>query len=310
MKLENLARCDIKLLVALQVLLEEESVSRAAERLHVTQSAMSKMLTRLSDLFGEELFFRGTQGIRATERALELQTPLSELLEQLGRLVSPPEFVVSDCDRTFRISLLDNVAARLCPPLLARLADEAPKVNIEMKPWGKTSFDDMANGQLDLALNVVEIDKANFYQQVLKEIDLCVLMNVRHPLANKKRLSLDEYVSYPYIKIIVPEFNENHVKDAPILFKHGLSRRVAFETSNMHTAMSCLTNTDYLMLGGSAMSAQALAEQGLTSALLPEEIEFPPFNYKMIWHQRQNKPAEHQWFRSLVLRELMALAQK
>ncbi|WP_156504114.1 hypothetical protein [Oleiphilus sp. HI0066] len=58
------------------------------------------------------------------------------------------------------------------------------------------------------------------------------------------------------------------------------------------------------------MSTQALAEQGLTSALLPEEIEFPPFNYKMIWHQRQNKPAEHQWFRSLVLRELMALAQK
>ncbi|WP_156502881.1 LysR family transcriptional regulator, partial [Oleiphilus sp. HI0067] len=119
---------------ALQVLLEEESVSRAAERLHVTQSAMSKMLTRLSDLFGEELFFRGTQGIRATERALELQTPLSELLEQLGRLVSPPEFVVSDCDRTFRISLLDSVAARLCPPLLARIVDEAPKVNIEMKP--------------------------------------------------------------------------------------------------------------------------------------------------------------------------------
>ncbi len=309
MKLEQLARYDIKLLVALQVLLEEENVSRAAARLFVTQSAMSKMLARLKETFGEELFIRTSHGIQPTDRALTLKVPLANALDSLGTLLTPPIFKPALCERTFRISMLDNIATRAIPGLLHTLSKQAPLVKLQLKPWSRHSFDELASGQLDLAMNVVEVNRANFYQLKMVDLQVCAVVRKGHPLAGQTTVLLDDFLKYSFMKVIIPEFNEDHEKDQKILAALGKERKIVFETSNANCAMHSLVRTDYIMLGAKGPTSKLYEQMGLTTIPLPNELTAPKYNMKFIWHQRQNLPAEQVWFRKLLMSELVANQQ-
>ncbi|MEH6450366.1 MAG: LysR family transcriptional regulator [Oleispira sp.] len=304
MKLEQLARYDIKLLVALQVLLEEENVSRAADRLSVTQSAMSKMLARLKETFGEELFIRTSHGIQANEKALALKLPLADALASLNTLLTPKVFKASECERTFRISMLDNAATRVLPKVLQQLSKLAPKVKIQLKPWSRHSLDDLASGQLDLVMNIVDIDRANFYQQILSNIEICAVVRQNHPLTLKETISLDDFLAYSFIKVIIPELNEHHDQDQKMLAAINKKRHTVFETNNSNCALQSLVKTDYVMFGAKSPLDDLYGKLGLTTITPPKEFLIPPFNLKFIWHQRQNLAAEQVWFRNLILSEL------
>jgi DNA-binding transcriptional LysR family regulator len=309
MNLEQLARYDIKLLVALQVLIEEGNVTRAAERLFVTQSAMSKMLARLKETFGEELFIRTSHGIQPTDRALALKLLLNNALDALGVLLTSAVFKAKDCTRTFRISMIENMAIRVVPNLLSTLSKLAPGVRIQLKSWSKSSFDDLAAGQLDLAINVVDIERANFYQQKLADIKVCAVVRKDHPLSRKKEITLDDFLSFPFIKVVIPEFNENKNQDSNILAALGKVRNVAFETENGQLALECVSKTDYVMLGVKGAKNPDHQRLGLTTIDVPKELSVPTFTMKISWHQRQHLPPEHVWFRKLLLTELMSLAK-
>ncbi len=304
MKLEQLARYDIKLLVALQVLLEEQNVSRAAERLSVTQSAMSKMLARLKETFGEELFIRTSHGIQPTEKALALKLPLADSLDSLKLLLTPKVFIARDCERTFRISMLDNAAIRVLPKVLQTLSKIAPKVKIQLKPWSRHSFDNLASGQLDLVMNIVDIDRANFYQQILSNIEVCAVVRKGHPLTLKDNISIDDFLAYSFIKVVIPELNEHHDQDQKMLAILNKKRNTVFETINANCALQSLVHTDYVMFGAKSPMEDMYAKLGLTTISPPKEFLLPSYNLKFIWHQRQNLPAEQIWFRNLLLKEL------
>lgn len=308
MKLEQLARYDIKLLVALQVLLEELNVSRAAERLFVTQSAMSKMLARLKETFGEELFIRTSYGIQPTDRALSLKAPLADALESLGTLLTPKTFKPAECERSFRISVMDNLAVRMMPALLKKLSKDAPNVKIQMQPWGRTSFDDLANGQLDLIVNIVDVDRANFYQQKLSDIQVCALVRKNHPLTKKNTNTLEDFLDYSFVKVIIPEFNENHNKDQKILAALGKQRNIVFETNNTNCALQTVSQTDYVMLGARGPNQSVYEQLGIEAINIPKELSAPKYSLKVTWHQRQHLPDEQIWFRKLFLNTLIVSA--
>lgn len=307
MKLEQLARYDIKLLVALQVLIEEKNVSRAAARLSVTQSAMSKMLARLKDTFGSELFIRTHNGIEPTEHALALQRPLADAIESLNNLFSPTFFEPHQCQRTFRLTLLDN---RLIPGLLKTLSEQAPQVKIQLKPWSRQSMDDLVEGRLDLVMNMLEVKRANFYQHKLGEVNICAVVRKGHPLENKTDISLDEFLTYSFIKVIVPEFNENRHPDQNYLASLGKERRIVFETSDINCALGSLSCTDYIFLGSKGSHEDKFEAQGLTSIPVPKELSVSRHTTKFIWHQRQHMPADQTWFRNLVIAEYRELIDR
>jgi DNA-binding transcriptional LysR family regulator len=307
MKLEQLARYDIKLLIALQVLIEEKNVSRAAARLSVTQSAMSKMLARLKDTFGSELFVRTHHGIEPTEHALALQIPLTDAIESLNNLFSPLTFEPSQCQRIFRLTLLDN---RLISGLLKTLSEQAPGVTIQLKPWSRHSMDDLAEGKLDIVMNMLEVERANFYQHKLEKVQVCAIVRKGHPLENKTEISLDEFLTYSFIKVIVPEFNENNQPDKSQLSILGKERRIVFETSDINCALQSVTRTDYIFLGSKGSYEDRYEELGLTTITMPAEMSVPRFTTKFIWHQRQHIPAEQIWFRNLVIAEYRELIDR
>ena len=153
---------------------------------------------------------------------------------------------------------------------------------------------------------MVEVSRANFYQLKLADIQVCAVVRKGHPLAQKRQISLNDFLSYSFIKVIIPEFNEHHQKDQQTLAALGRERKIVFETHNPNCALQSLEHTNYVLLGAKG-PANALYEQmGLTTIEIPKELAAPKFSMKFIWHQRQHIPAEQVWFRQLVMNELAA----
>src|SRR5690554_6350630 len=149
-----LSRIDLNLLVALQVLIEERNVTRAAERLFVTQPAMSKTLQRLRDLFDDELFIRSGRELVPTPRALEMQELLPELLGELEGIVKPREFDPASDSGVIYLATPEFIAVQLVPILTWELSAEAPGFSLSVSSNLENFPDQMRDGELDFVLGV------------------------------------------------------------------------------------------------------------------------------------------------------------
>src|SRR5215211_1855485 len=150
----NLSRVDLNLLVALDALLTERSVTRAAARVGLGQSAMSHNLARLRALFGDEILTRGPEGMRPTPRALALVEPVRTVLSQIEALVSRDEaFNPQTAEHTFRVGLSDTLEALIVPSLLAHLCEVAPGIHLRLHNFEPSKLlDDLDADRLDLAI--------------------------------------------------------------------------------------------------------------------------------------------------------------
>ena len=175
----NLARLDLNLLVALDALLAERSVTRAAARVGLGQSAMSHNLARLRALFGDELLTRASDGMRPTPRALALVDPVRVTLSQIQALVSGADaFDPRTAERTFRIGMPDSVEVLLGPSLLAHLRDAAPGLRLRLYPLDSLLvLGDLDADRFDLAIGFGSFAEGQMHHKrrlLLTETYLCM----------------------------------------------------------------------------------------------------------------------------------------
>ncbi|MCV6627227.1 MAG: LysR family transcriptional regulator, partial [Cellvibrionaceae bacterium] len=154
MDTRQLARIDLNLLVALQVLLEERNVSRAADRLFITQSAMSKTLGRLRELFDDPLFTRSSHGMVPTPKALELQPLLQKALGQVQALTTGSEFEPAAFEGEISIAVAEYVGVVLLPALMQILQAEAPLLRVRTLSRVERQLDELTDGGLDFAIHM------------------------------------------------------------------------------------------------------------------------------------------------------------
>lgn len=191
MLLEQLGRIDLNLLIILQVLLEERNGSKAARRLHLSQSAVSKALGRLRDTFNDPLFIRSAYGLEPTGRALALQQQLQPILLSLDNLIQPPEFDPASSEREFVIASMDSAFTLFAPLYLSELKRQAPRIRLRYEEWTENSLTEMSQGQVDIAFAVRENCISSDYrldtlpdsicQRVLAVDDLTCLVQQHHP---------------------------------------------------------------------------------------------------------------------------------
>src|SRR6201996_2018878 len=131
----NLTSLDLNLLVALDALLREASVSRAAMRIGLSQPAASHALQRLRDLVGDPLLVRNGARMELTPRAQALRAPLAQALDQVRSLFIPDDFDAASSERQFRLMMPDLAVELLVPPLMAKVAQAAPNVRLDIVPW-------------------------------------------------------------------------------------------------------------------------------------------------------------------------------
>lgn len=240
----NLAALDLNLLVALESLLEEASVGRAANRIFLSQPAMSHALKRLRNLFGDPLLVRVGARMQLTARAQALRRPVGDALSRVRDLLVSERFVPARSTRTFRLFVADNASDLLLPPLLKRLQEEAPNVSIRVQPGRGNAFESSELARsVDIAIACVPNCFKGFYQQRLfTDRDACAV-RVGNPMA-KRLARAQEFLAARHVAVIGREFTEDPV-DTWLRYE-GRERNVALTVPHYLQALHVVAQSDLI----------------------------------------------------------------
>lgn len=292
MKPDDLSKVDLRLLVAFNALMEELSVTRAAERLDSSQPAMSRNLRQLRDLFGDELFSRQSHGLSPSPRAEQLHQQLQPLLDDILRLVSPVQLDPAKLERTFNISMIDPISQGLITPLLEYLAEHAPGVKLIVRNLESYSMDDLIAGQLDFIINFGNEAPANIHSRLIaNELPVCMLSH-SHPMAHLPEMDQATYRLQRHVDFIVPGFSGHELPEW--LF---VDRDIFLETNNMVTALNAICDSEMVMIGGSLISQRS---DELTRIPFISDQPIPEVPIRLLWHSRYHDDAAHRWMREVI----------
>lgn len=293
----DLAGVDLNLLVVFDALMAERHVTRAGERIGLSQPAVSAALKRLRHLLKDDLFIRRSDEMQPTRKAQALAVPLRQALRQIQTALEPHVFDPATAQRSFKIATNDFAAAILLPSLGARLSLEAPSINLRViyadDPLGMKLLDEDV---IDLAIAPFENPEPQFERQDLLEPEgfLCV-MRKGHPL-NGQPLTLEAFAAAPQLLISRTGDAAGFVDE--ILAEVGLKRRVAFTVPSFLLAPIVLAQTDYI-----AVLPRRMVEMFKQMVdLVACEPPFPQrkFPLGMLWHQRFSKDPGHLWLRNTL----------
>jgi DNA-binding transcriptional LysR family regulator len=307
---DGLAAMDLNLVVALDVLLAERHVTRAAQRLGITQSAASHALARLRDLLGDPLLVRGTGGAMVpSAMAVRIAPPLRKVLEELAGVLRGERFEPASARRTFRIGASDYVELVLLPKLSARLARIAPGVDLwvhTFEDWGDA---ELATGKLDCVLAPPRRSArpSGMFEKVLLHESFTCVMRARHPLAGS-RLTLARYCDMPHLMVSPRGTPGSFVDDA--LAAVGRTRRVALAVPHFLVVPYVIAATD--LVATLASRVAALFATTLDLRMVAPPIAIAKFAIALAWHERNHHDAAQRWFRDQIAavasEELAALA--
>ncbi len=302
MELEDIYRRDLNLLIALRVLIEESSVSRAATRLNLSQSAMSRVLGRLRELLGDPLFTRQGQRLIPTEKAREINSALGEPLESLRQLLSPAEFNPRSCDQTFTIATTDYAMQTILPFALPRIYQEAPQVSFNFQPLQHDRLADQLTHQgADLAICRPTAPVHPLRSEVLGRVGVLCLLSKQHPLADQP-LSLTDYLRYPHAMIAISDGVKALIEQALV---DQPPCKMVLRAYHLEAALA-IVDTMPLIITVPADLAYLVAERHQL-VVKPLPFQFTPFDYLMIWHPRCEHSPAQEWLRGIVKQECSRL---
>ncbi len=302
----KLGSINLNLLMALDALLTEGNVTRAAERLGVTQSAMSHSLQKLREIFDDPLLVRGPSGMAPTARANELIEPIRRGLAELSRaLRESPSFDPAAASRTFTLAMGDLFALLLLPPLLEIARREAPGIDLTIRPAdGRREPELLHAGEIDGAIAVLLGDRASIRSKRLFTERFVCIVRKGHPDV-KGPLSLDLFVRLPHALISPRGSGASYVDEA--LAKLGRQRRIALRVPYFLAAPFVIARSD-LVLTLPERLAHQLAK-GLPIDILPPPVELTSFSSYLIWHERDEADPAHTWLRGAITRAAGAVDQ-
>jgi DNA-binding transcriptional LysR family regulator len=293
----NLNRVDLNLLVAFDALLSEQSVTRAAERLGLSQPAMSSALGRLRRLVGDPILVRTATRMVPTQRAMELVGPVREILRQIEvALSAPAPFDPASTKRRFRIATNDYVEVVLLPKLVRELARVAPGIDLDVRPLGPDFPDEaMQTGKLDLAIGFAHSAPVELHSQILFKDRFICAVRADHPGVGR-RLTPQQYADLPHV-MVSPSGGVTGVVDSALSL-HGLERRVAVTVPHFVVAPHVVAQSDCIVTLAERV-ARSFAEI-LPLRLLKPPVVLPGFRVAMIWHERSAHDPAQQWLRETL----------
>lgn len=289
-------RFDLNLLVALDALLEERNVSKAAARLGLSQPAMSRALGRLRKSFGDQLLVRGQHGYVPTSRAEDLIAPVRRVLQESRALLEPGAFDPKTSRAQFRITTNDHCGFVLMPDLIGAIRAQAPGIDIEVTRLDGDSLDHLANGDADLLIGrPPPIARAGHLVQLLLEEPYVCALRDGHP-AMKGGITLKDYCAYPHCAADANGFLTGDIDAA--LTALGEQRRIALRTSDFIAALFIVASSDLIQTAPRSLAEQIAPAAGLALADLPFKIAPAPIG--QIWHERHQTDPGHAWLRAQV----------
>ncbi|WP_090536355.1 LysR family transcriptional regulator [Paraburkholderia sartisoli] len=286
-------RFDLNLLLAFRALLEERSVTRAAQRLFLGQPAMSGALKRLREAFGDELFVRTPHGITPTSRALELARQIEPFLQSLHQaLTQPPAFDPAHAQRVFRIGLSDSLEVLLMPEIMERLATTAPGVKLIARATDSTRAAAMLDeSAIELAVGVFPECVQWQRRQPLFQWRFVSVYNPRLVKTRRKRLSMDEFLRHRHVLTSFSAGLNGFIDEQLAL--QGLKRDVVFSSSNFATSPFIVRRTPAIATVPDFIGR--VWRDTLDLAMSPLPFDVPRYEVSLMWAAAKDQDPGLAW---------------
>lgn len=292
---------DLNLLRVFDVIMSEQNLTRAADRLATTQPAVSNALKRLRETLNDELFVRTARGVKPTSRAEELWPVIRVALSDLEALLAPTDVEIARLQSVFRVAMADSTASLLLPSLVRAIKANAPGIDVRMFPL--TSRDPrpmLLESEVELAVGsfpgVVAQLNGEFgstsvirHERLYSGKYICI-MRKDHPLADTE-LTVDSYCDA--LHALVSFSGRAHGPADEALAALGRTRRVALTVNQFYTVGRVVADSDLI----SIVPRHLLKTIGMTTLLTTKELPFelPVVHVDMLWHDRDTRKAPHDW---------------
>ncbi|TDQ57978.1 LysR family transcriptional regulator [Mesocricetibacter intestinalis] len=293
--MNNINQLDLNLLKALNALLEERSVTKAAKRLALTQPAVSSMLNRLRHRFEDPLFIRAAHGIIPTERALALAEPVKRILCEIDALVQKPDFVPAELNMSLRIAATDNGFNHILPAFSHRLRQIAPNIRLAtFSIQGRPIEAMLEKGELDLIIcSDLALPPNVRYRKLYNEHYVC-LMRTHHPIADKP-LDLTSFCAQQHILVSYSGGRFDGATDKA-LAAMGHRRNVAISLNNFLLLPELLRQSDYIAVAPHHLLQH---QQGIIAKQPPLPIQ--GYSKCLAWHERTHHSPVYRWLRQQII---------
>ena len=290
--LVNIRNIDLNLLTVLDVLLAERNVSRAAERLNLSQPAVSGALKRLRGSFKDPLFVRAQQGMRPTPFALGLIAPLKSVLQDIDTIFATTEFDADTADITFAVAATDYAQTTFLAPLMSNVNRFAPNIRFSVVSTdGRRLPEQLDRQEIDFAVTVPEMaPRGAPYAELFEDRYVCAI-DANHPLAGK-RLKLDQFCKLDHV-LVTPSSDGFFGPTDEALAKLGRERRVAVTIPNFLSLPSILRKSDFIAVAPERVLLPFAEEL----AIFPTPLNLSPVKMIGVWHELSDRSPAHVWLR-------------
>lgn len=291
----HVEQVDLNLVPALAALLDERHVSRAAQRMQLTQPAMSRVLARLRRQFSDDLLVRSAEGYRLTPRAKELHARLRDVIPDLEQLFARDDFDPATSRHDFRLVGTDYAVLTFGPALFGYLLRHSPGSSLCFENWGQTTFSAVEDGAVDLVFYGGAEGPAHLRRELLFTDTFLCVMSADHPLAGQYRVPMSDYLTWPHLVVSVDAGRQPAVDDP--LARLGTSRRAGLTLPFHAAAATSVAGTNLIATVPKHLLATG-APAGTVLAAAPAEVE--TLEYAMLWSPRVTNDPAHGWLRQAV----------
>ncbi len=287
---------DLNLLITLDVLLAEGSVARAARRLRLSPSAMSRALARLRETMGDPLLVRAGRGLVPTPRALEIREQVARLVQEAESVLRPAQMLkLKQLVRTFSLRTSDGFVENFGPKLIARIHDEAPGVRIRFVQKTDKNSAALRDGSVDLETGVVdETTGPEVRTRALFSDRLLGVVRTGHPLS-KGKITPARYALGRHILVSRKGFDKSEMDEA--LEALGLKREIGTIVSGFSAAIALARDSDLI----ATVPDRHTKNLRIGMHGFPLPVSITGFTVSMLWHPRMDGDAAHRWLRGCVL---------
>ncbi|WP_299689152.1 LysR family transcriptional regulator [uncultured Vibrio sp.] len=305
---KSLLKCDMNLLLCLHVLLEERSVSKTAERLFLSQSAVSKQLTKLRTLFDDPLFERESRGLFPTPKASVLAPKIHQILLQVEQLTLPEEFDAPGSERIFNIDLVETAYTAIYPQFMPNALAEAPNITVNSTTWSSETFKRLLKREVDFGIGIFELDERASshvqtipselnYVELLQDYSVCLMRN-DHPVLEEE-WSLKAFLKYRHIQLVTGGVGDWLLLE--ILQSKQLQINKAANVSDITSAVKLCKQSDLLMCYP-YNSVRDYIESG-ELVMKPVPVDLVPGGLFLLWHKYFDSEPSHKWLRDLIIEQ-------
>lgn len=290
-----MTRPDLNLLVTLDVLLAEGSVARAARRLRLSPSAMSRALARLREATGDPLLVRAGRGLVPTPRAAELRGDVGRVLREAEALLRPMEILdLARLERTFTLRNREGFVDTFGPALLARVARDAPKVRLRFVSKPDKESTPLRDGSVDLETGVIgDTTGPEVMTQALFRDRFVGVVRKGHPLLDGP-MTAERYAAGTHVVVSRRQRDSGPADEA--LGRLGLARTIAVTVASFSEALTLARGSD--LIAQVSERSTARLREGMATFDLP--FDLPAYTISMLWHPRMDADPAHRWLRTCL----------